>query len=149
MVDHVRTLLLNPADKPGYERAEDPEADAALALFGVDGTDKAAVDAVLPLAMADDLAWCRVHFDKRVLPRARTSVYASSGEPSLDGLYERVLGHEGRWAVSGLFMHSDPSVASELSEMRAAAFGMDAPYALGAVLLACAYRRLVAQKGDV
>ena len=148
MVDHVRTLLLNPADRAGYEKVSDSEADEALAMFGIDGANAADVDAVLPLAMADDLAWCRSHFDQRVLPRVRTSVYSSAGEPSLDGLYEKVLGHEGRWAISGLFMHSDPSVSSELAKMREAAFGMDAPYALGAVLLACAYRRLVAQNGE-
>lgn len=149
MVDHVRTLLLNRQDWNGH--VSDPAVNETLALFGVSGlddsADEAAIDAVLPLAMADDLAWCRSHFDQRVTRRPRGSVYAASAGPSLDGLYGRVLGDEGRWKTAGLFIHADPSVASELAKMRAAAFGMDAPYALGAVLLACAYRRLVAQTG--
>ncbi len=140
MVDHVRTLLIG-------NTALDGESNGTLALFGItgagDAADTAVVDAVLPLALADDLAWCRKHFDPRVTSRPRQSVYASDSLPSLDGLYDRVLGPEGRWTASGLFMHADPAVSSELAGMREAAFGMDAPYALGAVLLACAYRRLV------
>lgn len=67
---------------------------------------------------------------------------------SLDGLRDRVLGQEGWWRISGLFSHPDPAVRQRLSDLRAAARSMDAPYALGAVLLACAYRRSLLQGGE-
>lgn len=101
-----------------------------------------AVDRVLPLAMAPDLRSFRRFFDQRVTPAARGSVYArSADELSPDGLRGRVLSGDGWWSVLGLFHSDDPGVAGVLAGMRAAALSPDAPYALGAVLLACAYRR--------
>lgn len=149
MVDQVETLLLNPSDVPGYRHVVDAPSDSAMALFGVASSDvdgKAVVLQLLPLALAPDLARFRRFYDRRVTPRGRQSVYTASAL-SPDGLWDRVLGHEGWWTVSGLFQHPDPSVAAVLSEMRAAAVSADAPYALGAVLLACAYRRWLLQGG--
>lgn len=101
-----------------------------------------AVDRVLPLAMAPDLQAFRRFFDQRVTPAARGSVYArSAGGLSPDGLRGRVLSGEGWWRVLELFHSDDQGVAGVLAEMREAAVSPDAPYALGAVLLACAYRR--------
>lgn len=142
MVDHVRTLLINRAGVPGYVRASDPVVDSVLALFGIGEGDADAVDRVLPLAMAPDLRRFRRFFDQRVTPAAHGSVYGRSPDAlSLDGLRGRVLSGEGWWSVLGLFHSDDPGVAGVLAEMREAAVSPDAPYALGAVLLACAYRR--------
>lgn len=143
MVDHVRTLLLN------RRGIVDGPSDAVLRLFGVDAAAagqesrvRDAVDRVLPLAMAPDLQYFRRFFDQRVTPAERGSVYAwSVDELSPDGLRGRVLSGEGWWSVLGLFHSDDPGVAGVLAEMRKAALSPDAPYALGAVLLACAYRR--------
>lgn len=82
--------------------------------------------------------------------RTEYSVSDPSGKTvslSLDGLRDRVLGEKGWWRISGLFYHSDQLVQRRLSDLREAAMSMDAPYALGAVLLACAYRRSLLQ-GD-
>ena len=156
MIDHVRVLLLNPAAAAGYRRVADVPADAAMALFGVSGLessaseDATAVDRLLPLALAPDLSHFRRFYDPRVTPPRPLSVYRQSASTlSPTGLYDRVLGHEGWWTVSGLFQHVDPAVASVLSEMRLSATSGDAPYALGAVLLAVAYRRWILQGGGV
>lgn len=156
MIDQVRALLLNRSDTAGYRRVADVPADTAMALFGVSGLessaseDATAVDRLLPLALAPDLSHFRRFYDPRVTPPRPSSVYrqpASALSPA--GLYDRVLGHEGWWTVSGLFQHADPAIASVLSEMRSAAASGDAPYALGAVLLAAAYRRWILQGGGV
>ena len=156
MIDQVRTLLLNRPDMAGYRRVADVPADTTMALFGVSGLessaaeDAAAVDRLLPLALAPDLSHFRRFYDPRVTPPRPSSVYRQSAATlSPVGLYDRVLGHEGWWTVSNLFQHADPAVASVLSEMRSAATGGDAPYALGAVLLAVTYRRWILQGGGV
>lgn len=161
MVDHVRTLLINPPSSDGYVRVADPEADAVLALLGATGTDldAALVDRLLPLALAPDLAWARDVFDPRTRPTSgERSVYRMSYEASdpsgrtvslaLDGVHGKLLGTEGWWTVQRLFTHPDPVVRARLSDLRDAAMGKDGAYALGAVLLACAYRRHVLQGGD-
>jgi len=149
MTDQVRTLLLNPSGVPGYRRVADAPSDAVMALFGATGDAAAsAVAWLVPLALAPDLSHFRRFYDPRVTPPRPSSVYrqpASALSPS--GLYDRVLGREGWWTVAGLFQYGDPAVAAVLSEMRAAAASGDAPYALGAVLLAVAYRRWVLQGG--
>ena len=151
MVDQVETLLLNPSGVPGYRHVVDVSADSVMTLFGVAASDadgKAVVLRLLPLALAPDLARFRRFYDRRVTPRRGQSVYRQPVSAlSPDGLRDRVLGHDGWWTVSGLFQHPDPGVAAVLSEMRAAAVSADAPYALGAVLLACAYRRWLLQGG--
>lgn len=157
MVDHIRTLLLNPRDLPGYLRAEDGPADRALALFGLDGSDAdaARVDVILPFALADDLAWFSGRFDPRRSPAGLTTVYRhayateSGASLSLDGLRAAVLGPNGWWAIAPVFSHRDPLVTQELMALRRAAGSRDAAYALGAVLLACAYRRQLLQEGGL
>ena len=150
MVDHVKALLLNTADTPGYHPVVDVPSDAVLSLFGfgVDAeTDALVVEQVLPLALAPDLQEFRRFFDRRVTPAAAGSVYAQTpGTLSQDGLRSKVLDADGWWRVSELFHAADPDVLSVLTDMRAAAASADAPYALGAVLLACAYRRWLLQK---
>jgi len=149
MVDHVRTLLLNPDGVAGYRKVRDANADTVLARFGVTGSDgdsETAVDRLLPLAMAPDLSNFRAFFDQRITPREPLSPYRQgSGDLSPDGLYAKVLTADGWWDVSGLFQSDDPSAQAVLDDMRAAAVSRDAPYALGAVLLACAYRRFLMQ----
>jgi hypothetical protein len=138
MIDHVKTLLLDAG------AASDGPADAVLALFGigVGGDDADIVDRLLPLALAPDLRRFRRFFDRRVTPSPAGSVYSRAADGlSPDGLWRRVLASDGRWLVSALFRHDDREAADVLADMRAAAFSHDAPYALGAVLLACAYRR--------
>lgn len=151
MIDHVRTLLLNPDGVDGYRKVSDGPADAALALFGLAGdaeSDACVVDRLLPLALSPDLAPLRRSFDARVTPSAPSSVYGEQSESPLhSGLYSRVFGRDGWWVAAAVFEHADPLYASVLREMRTAAMSKDAPYALGAVLLACAYRRLVLQGG--
>lgn len=161
MVDHVRTLLVNRADFPtGYDPVEDAPSDRVMALFGVSrlckDADVAAVDLVLPLALAPDLAEFRSRFDSRITPSAPLSVYrhryeATCGDESvpitLDGTYARVLSGDGRLAVSALFGAADPAIYAELARLREASMASDGPYALGAVLLACATRRAVLQEG--
>lgn len=151
MIDHVRTLLLNPDGVPGYRRVSDSESDAVLELFGFGaGDDATAVDRVLPLAMAPDLAVFRRLFDDRVTPASGGSVYSQTEATlSVSGLSSRVLSSDGWWRVSALFSPTGSMSADMLSAMRAAASSHDAPYALGAVLLACAYRRFVLQGGGV
>lgn len=162
MVDHIRTLLINESGVTGYRKVTDVPSDTAMALFGVSGdcTDAAVVDSVLPLAMSADLAPFRTPFDSRVSPGTDTRsvyrhVYTSCGDcgscisVSLDGVYDRVLGREGWWAISGLFSSDDPLVSANLTALRSAAMSKDAPFALGAVLIACAYRRLIKQSGDL
>lgn len=156
MIDQVRTLLLNRPDTAGYRRAADVPADTVMALFGVSGLessvseDVTAVDRLLPLALAPDLSHFRRFYDPRVTPPRPSSVYRQAAATlSPSSLYDRVLGHEGWWTVSNLFQHADPAVASVLSEMRSAATSGDAPYALGAVLLAIAYRRWILQGGGI
>ena len=147
MVDHVRTLLLNSDGVQGYRRVVDGPADSVLALFGVTN-DADSVDRVLPLAMAPDLACFRRFFDSRTIPSAPGSIYSQTDSTlSVAGLRNRVLSGSGWWVVLTLFNSSDAAVADVLRDMRAAAASNDAPYALGAVLLACAYRRWVLQRG--
>ena len=161
MVDHVRTLLVNRADFPtGYDPVEDAPADRVMALFGVSrlckDADVAAVDLVLPLALAPDLAEFRSRFDSRIPPSAPLSVYrhryeATCGGASvpitLDGTYARVFCGEGRLAVRAVLGAGDQAICAELSRLREASMASDGPYALGAVLLACATRRAVLQEG--
>lgn len=160
MVDEVRTLLVNPPTGDGYLHVDDGPADTAVTLFGLGGTslDAQLVDRLLSLALAPDLVWARDVFDPRVTPEADQSIYRSTYEVSdlsgqtlslsLDGLYDRVLGSEGRWRIAALFTHPDKDVGERLTALRDAAFGKDAAYALGAVLLACAYRRKLLQGND-
>ena len=151
MVDHVRTLLLNPDGVPAYRQVRDKPADDALALFGITGSGSAAaaaVDLVLPLAMAPDLSVFRTCFDQRVTPSAPSSVYTQTADAlSPTGLYGKVLQADGWWTVSALFHADRPDALAVLTGLRAAACSQDAPYALGAVLLACAYRRHILQDG--
>lgn len=152
MIDHVRTLLLNPSDVPGYRRVTDDPADAVLARFGLSGnasTDVVHVARLLPLALAPDLAAFRTTFDPRTTPPAPTSVYATA-DAALDpgGLYDAVLGDSVRVGLSALFTTTDDGARPTLDGLWAAARCRDAPYALGAVLLACAYRRQLLQGGE-
>lgn len=155
MTDHVRALLQNR----GASRVKDEPSDRALALFGLGGTaiDDPRIDLLLPLALAPDLSWARDVFDGRTTPPAPKSVYRAQYELSdnaghtvsldLTGLYAEVLGQEGWWTVSPVFSHPDPLVQERLSDLRDAARSMDAQFALGAVLLACAYRRWLLGEG--
>lgn len=70
MVDHVRTLLVNPPTGGGYVHVSDEPADAVMGMVGLTGTylDAALVDRVMSLAMAPDLEWARDVFDQRVTP---------------------------------------------------------------------------------
>ena len=159
MVDHIRTLLLNPEGTPGYRKVSDAPSDKVLTLFGFSGkcqeSDEALADALVPLALCADLAEFRTAFDGRVSPphRARSvyrSVYCDQEctdctAVSLDGLHDRVFGQEGRWALAPLFQHDDPSLMLTLSSLRSCTRVPDGPYALGAVLIACALRRLFLQ----
>lgn len=162
MVDHVRTLLINRDDEQsGYKRVSDGPADRVMALFGVTGecaeVDSAAVDLVLPLALAPDLIGFRSRFDTRLTPPGAGSVYRHEYQAccggddcvplSADGVYQRVLGPNGRGAVLSLFGASDSANYADLAKLREAALSMDGAYALGAVLLACAFRRLVLLEG--
>ena len=98
--------------------------------------------------MAPDLSRFRAPFDPRVTPAPQESVYTQSADSlSPSELHARVLSSDGWWAMSGLFQSTDPAALAFLDDMRLAAACRDAPYALGAVLLACAYRRLLAQSG--
>lgn len=156
MIDHIRHLLVNDGSVPGIAKVSDAAADAALLRFGVEGRgpDAAVVDAVLPLALAPDLVQFRRVFDARTTPPGSGSVYRHDYKTCdsvrcaslrLDDLYDRVLGEDGWWVVAPVFSHPDPSVNAVLSGLRSAAMSMDAAYALGSVLLACAYRRLILQ----
>jgi len=151
MVDQVKTLLVNPRGVAGYRHVVDTPSDSVMSLFGVasGAADcESAVSRVMPLALAPDLARFRRFYDSRVTPGRTQSVYRQSSDSlSPVGLYARVLGSEGWWTVSGLFQHNDPEAYAVLAELRAAASSTDAPYALGAVLLAVAYRRWVLQGG--
>lgn len=153
MIDEIRTLLLNPPSTPEYRRATDAQSDRVLHLFGLTGdadADAGVVDAVLPLALAPDLASFRDFADGRTTPQPVRSVYRQpAGSTALDGLYDRVFGRDGWWAVAALFQATDPVVSSRLSALGAAASSADAAYALGAVLVACAYRRRLSQEGGV
>ena len=146
MTDQVRVLLMNPDGYPGYRHVTDDPSDSVMAMFGVDGD----IDRVVPFAMSPDLSRFRRFYDRRVTPPGRKSIYRRpAAELSASGLYGRVMGAEGRWVVAALFQHSDPAVASVLADMRAAAVSGDAVYALGAILLAVAYRRWLLQGGGV
>lgn len=151
MVDHVRTLLLNPSGVPAYRKVADAPADAVLLRFGVRGdpeSDAVVVDRLMPLALAPDLSGFRRFFDQRLTPSEPLSPYRQTADTlSVDGLHASVLSSDGWWDVTGLFQSTDPAVQQVLDGMRAAASSHDAPYALGAVLLACAYRRLLLQEG--
>lgn len=146
MVDHIRTLLLNPGDRTDYRPVSDATADKVLVLFADGAVDARFVDKVLPLALAPDLVSFRTAFDPRLTPPAVTSVYRDEDTGlDLSGVYARVLGDEGWWTTSLVFNHPDPSVARVLRGLRDAARSQDSAYALGTVLLACAYRRLILQ----
>lgn len=151
MVDHIRTLLVNGTGS-GYSPVSDEPSDRALTLFGLTGvpeTDAAIVDVILPLALTPDLSWFSSRFDPRQTPPVKASVYRTdyTTSASFDGLYDRVLGPEGRWVVLSVFSASDPSIRAELARLRASFLSLDGPYALGAVLLACSYRRDILRKG--
>lgn len=140
MVDQVRVLLANPSDVPGYVHVVDPVSDAVMDIFGGN------VDLFLPFALAPDLSRFRRFYDSRTTPVRPSSVYRQPADSlSVPGVYDRVLGGDGWWKVSAVFQHADPGVAVVLSEMRDAAMSGDAVYALGAVLLAVAYRRWLLQ----
>lgn len=153
MVDHIKTLLLNRDGVAGYRKVNDAPSDAVMSLFGVTGSPDdtiVAVERLLPFALAPDLDRFRRFFDGRVTPQDHLSPYRQTADTlSVPGLYEKVLEGAGRWAVLGLFRSEDPLVQSVLDEMYDAALCRDAPYAIGAVLIACAYRRLVLQGGGV
>jgi len=153
MIDHIRTLLLNPTTHPGYRRVTDAPSDVALSLFGLanDGSaaDGSRVDRLLPLALAPDLVSFRTAFDPRRTPTAKPSVYAQTADTlATPGLHHAVLGSEGWWRISDLFLSDDAALRQTLQGLRDAAASKDAPFALGAVLLACAHRRLKLQGGD-
>lgn len=142
MIDQVKTLLLNPVGVSGYRHVADAPSDVVMGLFDVD------TDRILPFAMSPDLLCFRRFYDQRTTPPRQSSVYRRpASELSVSGLYDRVFGRDGWWKVAALFQHDDLAVASVLAEMRAAALSGDAVYALGAVLLAVAYRRWLLQGG--
>lgn len=152
MVDQVELLLLNKAGVAGYRRVSDAPADGVMQRFGVpsdgSGADASVVSGLLSLALAPDLSRFRRFYDVRTTPRGGASVYRqTAAQLSVAGLYDRVLGPEGWWVAAELFNHADPGVAAVLADMREAASCADAAYALGAVLLACAYRRWLLQGG--
>lgn len=154
MIDQVKALLLNGRGISGLRRVSDAASDAVMALFGVSGAevdadaDGSVVSRLMPLALAPDLSRFRRFYDPRVTPPGQSSIYRTATDDlSPSGLYDRVLGHEGWWTVTTVFSHADPAVAVVLAEMRSAAMSGDAPYALGAVLLAVAYRRWILQGG--
>lgn len=157
MVDQVRSLLINRTSGRDYVQVDDSRSDEVLLRFGVSPTmgDEelaSAVDAVLPLAMAPDLATFRRFYDQRVTPVRTGSVYCTVyglGGHSLTGLYDRVLGPEGWWTTARLFEHDDVETGAVLADMLPAARTKDAAFALGAVLLACAYRRFMLQPEEV
>lgn len=151
MVDHIRTLLLNREGVSGYRKVADDAADRTLSLIGIDGGDgdDGIVDAVLPVVLSPDLARFRRFYDPRTTPAAARSVYEADGSASLDGVVSRLLGQKGRFTSLSLFTTNNPSAYADLREMRRAAMSKDAPYAVGAVLLACAYRRHLLQTGGV
>lgn len=149
MVDQIRTLLLNPSGVRGYLHVDDSASDNTLLLFGIDGQgSEGTVDALMPLVLSPDLHMFRGVFDDRVSPAAVGSVYRSDyGEiPAFDQLYARVFSPSGWWTVSSLFVHSDPHVNQQLAQLREAAVSGDSAFALGAILLTCAYRRLLLQE---
>lgn len=150
MLDQIRTLLLNPTDAIGYTHVDDAASDVALGLLaGDNAVDAAFVDKVLPFALAPDLAWARSAFDSRVTPQFTLSVYRDDDMGiDLSGAYTRALTGDGRWKTARVFEYSDPAVYAVLRGLRAAALSLDAAYAVGAVLVACAYRRLILQGGD-
>lgn len=152
MVDQVKKLLLNMSGVPGMRKVSDAPSDTVMSLFGVTGADSDAdsgadvVERLLPLALAPDLAAFRRFYDGRTTPAAASSVYRTAAAGlSPDGLYERILGRDGWWKASALFQHADPAVYAVLADMRDGVTGKDAAYALGAVLLAVAYRRWILQ----
>ena len=149
MTDPVKTLLLNKSGVSGFRHVADAPSDVVMARFDIDGDGiDAVVDRVLPLALAPDLSRFRKFYDPRITPQRPLSVYRQPAETlSPAGLYSHVLGYDGWWSAAALFQHADPAVAAVLGEMRAAAMSGDAPYALGAVLLAVAYRRWLLQGG--
>lgn len=158
MINHIRHLLVNADGVPGLRKVEDRPTDDALRLFGITGSgpDGAVVDALLPLALSPDLASFREAFDPRTTPSEHGSVYRHDytacddvrcASLLLNGIYQKVLGPEGWWTLANLFSHPDPAVQGVLSDLRAAARSMDSAYALGAVLIVCAYRRLILQEG--
>lgn len=148
MLDQIRTLLLNPTDETGYVHVDDVASDVALSLLAGDSpVDDAFVDKVLPFALAADLAWARSAFDSRVTPRSTLSVYRDDDTGiDLSGAYARALTGDGRWKTARVFEHSDPEVYGVLRGLRDAALSLDSAYAIGAVLIACAYRRLILQE---
>lgn len=150
MLDQIRTLLLNPTDEPGYVHVDDAASAAALGLLAGDRpVDAAFVDKVLPFALANDLAWARSVFDSRITPRRTPSVYRDDDTGvSLSGAYTRALTSDGRWKTARVFEHGDPVVYGVLRRLRDAAMSLDSAYAVGAVLIACAYRRLILQGVD-
>lgn len=150
MVDQVKKLLLNRSGVPGMRKVSDAPSDAVMSLFGVTGADSDAdvVERLLPLALAPDLVAFRRFYDGRTTPVAAASVYRTAKDClSPDGLYAGIFGRDGWWKVSALFQHEDPAVYAVLADMRDGVTGKDAAYALGAVLLAVAYRRLILQGG--
>lgn len=151
MVDHIRTLLLNPSGTEGYRKVADEAADRTLALIGLTGGDgdAAVVDALLPLVLAPDLAHFRRFYDQRTTPANAGSVYTSDDAVSLDGLYGRLFGQPGWFTTAKVFGAPKPEAFQDLHEMLKAALAADSSYALGAVLLACAYRRQLLQEGGV
>jgi hypothetical protein len=154
MVDQVKKLLLNRSGVPGMRKVSDAPSDAVMSLFGVTGADSDydsdadVVERLLPLALAPDLVAFRRFYDGRTTPVAEASVYRTAKDGlSPDGIYGRILGRDGWWKVSALFQHDDPAVYAVLADMRDGVSGKDAAYALGAVLLAVAYRRWILQGG--
>lgn len=152
MTDHIRTLLLNPKDGvPGYRHVSDQQVDAVLRLFGVTGedTDSVAIDRVMPLALSPELGRFRDVFDSRVSPASPGSVYRDSGQDhgmASRGLYSSVLTGNGLSSVLQLFSSDDPATGERMYALRDAVLSHDACYALGAVLITCAYRRLLLQQ---
>ena len=151
MVDHIKILLLNSDNVPGYRKVVDKAVDAVLKLFGFTGDithDTTLVDMLMPLVLAPDLAPFRTYFDQRISPlKTVLSVYRHTYDVSLTGIWDNVLSDAGWWTTSEIFNSDDQVASAVLAEMRNAARCADAPFALGAVLICCAYRRLLLQ-GD-
>lgn len=155
MIDHVRHLLIGRSPD-GASLASDYATDAVLSSLGVlkaSGAAEVMVDALLPLALAPDLEEFRALFDARRTPATPGSVYSTEYsvegvDVSLNEVHSKVFGEEGWFTTAQLFQTQNLALLPTLSRLREAAMTRDSAYALGAVLIACAYRRMLLEKGE-